>query len=222
MKSSFFYDGHALETANKIKDILNAVPDFLSPATVGSPRAVGDAVERLVADKFGDLLGNWCKTYCPSFARRAMADLAFDDKEGFYCIVDVKTHRQNASFSMPALTSVERLSRFYEDDNNIFAIMMIKYEILDNNITVSEVIFCPIEFIDWDCLTIGALGWGQIQITNSSHITLRHGYSRKQWMLSFCERILEFYPKEIMKIKDRIIRFEEVKLQWQGKNDIWK
>ena len=32
------------------------------------------------------------------------------------------------------------------------------------DIQVQKVHFVPIEFLSWDCLTIGALGWGQIQI----------------------------------------------------------
>lgn len=38
-----------------------------------------------------------------------MADLAFKDPDGFYYIVDVKTHRLGTAFNMPNLTSVERL-----------------------------------------------------------------------------------------------------------------
>ena len=45
-----------------------------------------------------------------------MADLAFTDKDDCYYIVEVKTHRLDTTFNMPNLTSVERMSRFYEDD----------------------------------------------------------------------------------------------------------
>ena len=86
-----------------------------------------------------------------------MADLAFTDKEGFYSVVDVKTHRADTKFNMPNLTSVERLARFYESDQNIFALIMVKYAVEDTNVTVDEVIYSPIEFVDWNCLTVGAL-----------------------------------------------------------------
>ena len=56
-----------------------------------------------------------------------MADLAFTDKDGIYSVVDVKTHREDTQFNMPILTSVERLSRFYESDTNVFALIMVKY-----------------------------------------------------------------------------------------------
>ncbi len=222
MKSSFFYHGHHLKIAEKIKQYLNSQPDFLTEQTSLSPRAVGDAIETIIREKFDQFLGEWCYEYSSNFARRAMADLAFNDKEGFYCIADVKTHREDTKFNMPNLTSVERLARFYEDDKNIFALIMVKYCVKENSINVSKVIFSPIEFLSWDCLTIGALGWGQIQIANSNNIIINNNYSRKDWMLDLCNHLLEFYPKEILKINERIDRFESEKSRWEKREDIWK
>ena len=68
-----------------------------------------------------------------------MADLAFTDKQGIYSVVDVKTHRSDTSFNMPNLTSVERLARFYESDVNVFALIMVKYSIHGDSVSVSEV-----------------------------------------------------------------------------------
>ena len=59
-----------------------------------------------------------------------MADLAFEDSEGFYYVVDVKTHRHDTKFNMPNLTSVERLARFYEDDKNYFVLLFVSYEVV--------------------------------------------------------------------------------------------
>lgn len=221
MKSSFFYNGHYKKLADKLKNYINSVPEFLSLQTAHSTRAVGDAIEGLIAEKFDSLLGGWCKEYSSSFARRAMADIAFKDKEDFYCIVDVKTHREDTKFNMPNLTSVERLSRFYEDDKNVFSLIMVRYRLDGNRVLATEVSFVPIEFLSWDCLTVGALGWGQIQIANSNRIIMNDGFSRKQWMLTLCDTMLEFYPKEILKIHERTGRFEDVKSYWEKKEDIW-
>jgi hypothetical protein len=221
LRSSFFYNGHHKELAHKLKDYINSVPEFLSAPTARSTRAAGDAVEGLIAEKFDSFLGEGCKEYSSSFARRAMAEIAFTDKEGFYCVIDVKTHREDTKFNMPNLTSVERLSRFYEDDSNTFALIMVKYKLDGNRVLATEITFAPIEFLDWDCLTVGALGWGQIQIANSNRIIVNDGFSRKQWMLSLCDIMLEFYLKEILKIQERIGRFEHVRSFWERKEDIW-
>ena len=118
---------------------------------------------------------------------------------------------------MPNLTSIERLSRFYEDDSNYFVILMVKYTIDNLRIRVSEIHFIPIEFLSWNCLTIGALGWGQIQIANARHIEVQYGYSRKKWMIELCDVLLEFYPKEIGKIEERIKHFAGIKQYWLAK-----
>jgi len=148
-----------------------------------------------------------------------MADLAFKDPAGLYYVVDVKTHRADTKFNMPNLTSVERLARFYEDDSNYFALLIVTYRVKGVRASVSEVKFVPVEFLGWDCLTIGALGWGQIQIANSNFISVSPGYSRKKWMLEFCDIMLDFYPKEIGKIGERIARFKQVREFWKAKKN---
>jgi len=216
MHSQLFYTDGYKTIQDRIKTVLNRQDDFLSAATVKSTRAVGDAVQDVLAENFQAILGqDWCAKYSSQFARRAMADLAFEDRDGFYYVVDVKTHRLSTKFNMPNLTSVERLARFYEDDKNYFVVLMIAYDIAGLRAVVEHVRFVPIEFLGWDCLTIGALGWGQIQIANSNVVTVNPNYSRKTWMLEFCDTMLEFYPKEIGKIEDRIGRFRKIREAWE-------
>lgn len=221
MRAGFYYQGHHRQVAARIREYLNSLDSFLSPQTAGSPRAVGDVLESLVADSFETFLGDWCGEYSNEFARRAMADMAFTDTEGVYSVIDVKTHNEDTRFNMPNLTSVERLTRFYESDANVFSLIMIKYSVSDIDLEVSDVLFTPIEFLDWSCLTIGALGWGQIQIANSNNIQTRENYSRKKWMLQLCDAMMEFYPREIGKIHQRLQRFEKVREHWSGREDVW-
>ncbi len=220
MKSQLFYTDQYLAVQNQIKHFLNGQDQFLSGSTVKSTRAVGDAIQDILSENFQRILGaELCAKYSSQFARRAMADLAFEDADGFYCVVDVKTHRLSTKFNMPNLTSVERLSRFYEDDKNYFVVLMVAYDIEDLHAVTEHVTFVPIEFLNWDCLTIGALGWGQVQIANSNRITINPQYSRKSWMIEFCDTMLEFYPKEIAKIDSRIERFKKIRGEWERHPD---
>ncbi|HRN36467.1 MAG TPA: hypothetical protein PLL18_06105 [Flavobacteriales bacterium] len=203
----------AVETA--IKRFLNGQPDFISKATANSTRAVGDAIQGVLGEHFHAIIGKHGGNCTADFARRAMADLAFEDRAGNYCVVDVKTHRLDTHFNMPNLTSVERLSRFYEADNNFFVVLSIAYNVVGTKVEVRRVHFVPIEFLSWECLTIGALGWGQIQIANSNKITVLPNNPRKDWMLEFCEIMLEFYPKEIVKIDRRIAHFKKLRTTWK-------
>lgn len=185
--------------------------------TANSPRAVGDAVEEILTQNFDKILGDLAENCSSSFARRSMADLAFTDKNGFYYAVDVKTHRLDTKFNMPNLTSVERLARFYQDDSNYFVILKINYEIKNSQAIIKKAIFSPIEFFNWECLTLGALGWGQIQIANANFVKIIPNNNRKKWMLEMCDKLFEFYPREIGKINDRLAYFKKIKKYWQNK-----
>jgi hypothetical protein len=217
LKSSLFHTDQYVKVEQRIVDFLNASQDYLSATTAKSTRAVGDAIQDILAENFQQILGDERVKYSTGFARRAMADLAFEDHEGLYYIVDVKTHRLNDTmFNMPNLTSVERLARFYEDDKNYFVLLLISYEVQGSQAVVKQARFTPIEFVGWDCLTIGALGWGQIQIANSRFVTIKPAYSRRAWMIELCDRLFEFYPREISKIGRRIEYFQKVKAFWES------
>ena len=103
----------------------------------------------------------------------------------------------------------------------MFALILIKYSIQDHTVIVSDVQFLPIEFLDWKCLAIGALGWGQIQLVDSNDIRIVDRNSRKAWMLQLCEAILAFYPREIGKIRERIEFFQGVRAAWEVAADHW-
>ncbi|MDX2078494.1 MAG: hypothetical protein SFZ02_18830 [bacterium] len=215
--TTLFQRGLSENLANTTKSLLNQQTDFLSEYTVNSPRAVGDAIQSLLEKQFGQILGDIAKNYSSAFARRAMADIAFEDTyENFY-LVDVKTHRLNTNFNMPNLTSVERIARLYEDDKNVFSILWVSYELQDFHVEVKGVRFFPIEALSGKCLTIGALGWGQIQIANANKIILNPEYTRKTWMLDLCDHVLSFYPREIGKIQERIIHFEHIRAKWESR-----
>ena len=64
--------------------------------------------------------------------------------------------RRATAFNTPNLTSVERLSRVYEFNKNIFSLLIVQYSANDVEFVLSDVVFVPIEFLDWICLTVGA------------------------------------------------------------------
>jgi hypothetical protein len=218
-RSQIFHTGKYKQIERSIVGLLNSQPDFLSTRSASSPRATGDAIQVILSEHFQSVLGGVCADYSSEFARRAMADLAFTDTDGLYYVVDVKTHRLGTHFNMPNLTSVERLARFYEDDKNYFVVLMVKYSIQTTKVTAEEVTFVPIEFLAWDCLTIGALGWGQIQIANANAMKVKEANERKEWMIGLCDTMLEFYPREIEKIGERIEYFKEVRKRWVGRKE---
>jgi hypothetical protein len=217
MRKSIFETTWHQTIEQRICDMLNAEKGYLSVNTAKSTRAAGDAIQDILGDRFESLVGtDICRKYSADFARRAMADLASEDCQGFCYVVDVKTHRLSTAFNMPNLTSVDRLARFYESDENYFVVLLVVYDIRDLDVVVERVQFVPIEFLEWSCLTMGALGWGQIQIADSKRIRVNSSQSRKEWMLRMCDILVEeFYPRELSKIEKRIARFRKVRQFWE-------
>jgi hypothetical protein len=204
---------------SSIIENLNSV-NLMNASTFNSPRAVGDAIQEYLEDHFMDCVPNGLITdFNSAFARRSMADFAFTDSEGNYHVVDNKTHNLGTQFNMPNLTSVERLARFYQDNKNIFTILFVQYRTDGTQLLFSECKFVPIEMLDWSCLTLGALGWGQIQIANSNIIKTKEDYSRKKWMLQLCDAMDIFYPNEVAKITKRISYFGKVREFWISQPD---
>jgi hypothetical protein len=192
----------------------------MSVNTLNSPRAVGDAVQSFLEQNISQCIPQqFTKEIQTSFARRAMADFAFEDVKGRYYVIDIKTHNLDTKFNMPNLTSVERLARFYGDLNNYFSLLLVSYRIENNKLVFKECSFVPIEMLDWSCLTLGALGWGQIQIANSNAININENNRRKKWMLQLCDALEVFYPNEISKIAERINYFKNIRAFWEKQLD---
>ena len=216
---SIFTDDRYVNIQDRVKDLIGKEKTFLSGSTVRSTRAIGDAIQSIISDRFEQIVTDYCSEFSSDFARRAMADLAFEDRDGNYYLIDVKTHNVETTFNMPNLTSVQRLARLYQNEEYVekdyFALLIVKYKTRELDIDVLDVNFVPIENLEWSCLTLGALGWGQIQIANSRTIEINRQLRRKAWMLQLCDHLFGFYPREILKIQERMKFFTEVRTFWE-------
>lgn len=184
----------------------------------GTPRSVEDAVRDLLADRFGDVLGDLAPGYSIHAARRAMADLAFEDREGRFYTAAVRTRHVDAARSSPDLVSVESLARYFEDDANHFVVLLVDYATTDGAVVPENVRLLPIEWIAWDCLAIGALGLGRIQIADARRV-VEHRKTRRTWMLELCDALFDVVPREIERMHDRLARLERVHAAWKAKAD---
>ena len=214
MEQSLFYSDIESKTLSLLK---HNAQNIMNQHTMRSPRAVGDAIQDFLADNFYVCISEELKSYRSDFERRSLEDFAFEIEDNYYA-VDCKTHNVSTHFNMLNLISVERLARFYENDNNFFMILLVEYDtdLINDRLVFNSCKFVPIEYMSWDCLTIGALGWGQIQIANSSRIVIDRNTSRKSWMLKLCDVMDAFYPLEIEKIQRRVSRFESVRSFWEN------
>lgn len=201
---------------NILRKLNGEAGHIVSALSMNSTRAIGDAVQEFLADNIQTAFPSGIiKTFEGEFGRRSMEDMAFYDRAGYYQVVDVKTHHAATHFNMPNLISVKRLSNFYKNPTNVFNVLIIKYDQVDNRLHYTACHFLPIEHFNWDCLTIGALGWGQIQIANANSISIDRKQTRRQWMISLCDRLDYFYEAEIGKIRDRETWSQGIRRYWE-------
>lgn len=203
------------QVESSMRDFLNASENVA--LFEGSPRTVGDRVEEAIKANIANLIKG-IRNFDQKFARRSMEDLAFEDAAGNYYAVDVKTHNLQTAFNMPNLTSVQRIAKLYRGTENNFCLLKVDYS-PDIATPVSAVHFLPIEHLDWECLTLGALGWGQIQIANANRIKVDRTQTRKKWMLQLFDALDVFYPAEISKIRERIDYFSLERKFWMAQTD---
>ncbi len=201
---NIFQTGKSSEIEKELQKRMGLIKSMFSSQSLNSPRAVGDSIQDIIEELFIELLDNDNSFKVEkSTTRRSMADLTVVDKNKFTYFVDIKTHNLNTEFNMPNLSSIKRLYDLYKDDNKFFALLFISYKTENNVFDLKNISFFPIEYVNWKSLTIGALGWGQLQILNSNKIILDEEQTRSSWIKTFNKKIKIFYENEKVKIDKR-------------------
>lgn len=185
---------------------------FQNSQVNSSPRAIGDTVQEVIGEILPECFPEGIiHGFRADFPRRSMEDVAFYDEDENYYAVDIKTHNLSTDFNMPNLISAERLSRFYKEKQKYFVILLVEYTVVEGCLTFEKAQFVPIEHLEWSCLRIGALGWGQIQIANSNKIDVNRDNTRAEWMTTLCDTMDGFYLNEMNKIAKRKKHFQTLR-----------
>lgn len=186
-----------------------------------TPRESGDRISKIVREEAINVLGSLATRVEPSTKAKAMETFTFWDDDDLEYHVDVITHRIETSFNMPNITSVDRLINFYADDQKYFIVLIVDYESKAQKNHIKNVTLAPIEFLQWDCLTIGDLGTGQLQIKKAKDIRIDVGHSRKSWMIEFADQVNAFNVKKAKKAVSFLEISNKLKKTWKSKKDIW-
>jgi hypothetical protein len=85
--SKIFLPVNRTQIEKNVLDLLNN-NQLMNYNTINSPRAVGDAVQIFLENNIENCFPQGLVTNInTTFARRSMADFAFDDEEGMYYII---------------------------------------------------------------------------------------------------------------------------------------
>ncbi len=188
------------------KSIAQAVLDLLRGTTFSgsrNQRAIAEAIADTIVEKWSSICTGHATQPKSDYGARHMADVScqLEEKEAW---IDIKTRNMTKGLSMPNITAVRRLDKFYGSSANVFMILLIEYQLdADKKVIVQAVELFPVETLDWNCLQIAALGRGQLQIKDAKKIQWDYQQTRQEWLVKFYERLVAFYEREMRKDKHR-------------------
>ena len=196
-------DNRMVSSQRAFNDELNGVLNDIT-----SPRAVGNAIQDIIHDGFSNCVPeNIFKEECNKpFCK--INGLSFIDRKDNHYDVEIKIHNVDLNFherlyKLPypfrkiddnwkdgrMQLTVEQLTRFFQDRNNYFVVLLLAYEIIGRKIIAKKCHFIPIEHININSFTI--LAQDDFVISNSIFIDTKQ--TRKGWMISLYNKLLETY-----------------------------
>ena len=167
-----------------------------------SHRAVGDIIESVCSVA----VSKHFKDFSKSTSKRSVEDFTIKE-ENIFNLFDVKGHHiqdKNNGFSMPNLVSIRRLKKIFNNPNKTINYIFVHYKRDEDSIEVKEVKVLNIYEIAWSNLTIGALGYGQLQIKDNNKNIETIPPNKESWELNLKKMATNFYIKQITKFEKQI------------------
>ena len=169
-------------------------------------RGIADIIEVKVSDIILKLKHQSIKESYEAKSKRSIEDVGIVTTEYDDIKIDIKTHDSKAELSMPNLISISRLKKFYKNDKNLLLYVFVKYINFGHSIQILDVQVKSIEQLNWECLTIGNLGKGQLQVKNMDEISFQNYMTRNDWMERLSYDVVIYYQSLINKIQTKWIK----------------
>lgn len=185
-----------LEIENIQSYLRKAMPESIEVAKGIMQRGVGDIVEAHVRQLIVD---NYPNAKYPS-SPRSIEDVEIQTGDNILKL-DIKTHNLDASFSRPNLISIKRLSDYLKTPENELAYIFVSYKFDEDSIRIYNISVAHIEHLKWDCLSIGNLGKGQLQVNNMHSLEFDYNQKRAVWIDIFRNEVILYYNKLTEKIE---------------------
>lgn len=189
-----------------IKQLLEDNLDDFQLVDGGQQRTVGDLIE----NKVSDILFN-SKNKLISETKLARSKKSIEDvtliSEGVTYYVDPKTHNVESDFSMPNLTSVDKIKKLFSSDKNELIYVFVSYQLTNQMVVIEDIKVFLLQDLDTSILGIGALGKGQLQIKNANKELKFTNKNKSEWYLDFKKLVQEFLKKQINKINKQIVEW---------------
>lgn len=177
---------------NKIQEQLT---DFIIQDGSGQ-RTIGDLLEFKVIE----ILKSLKNEYVEARSKKSIEDISLIEN-GIHHYVDIKTHNLDLDFSMPNLTSIEKLREILLDDQKTLIYVFISYKIQENLVIINNIEVKYIWNLDFSILRIGSLGRGQLQIKNMNNELIFNDETKLTWFEKLKKVVNLYHDSRIKKIE---------------------
>jgi hypothetical protein len=173
-------------------------------------RTIGDLVEHKVKEICRDFSITKNLQFKDRRSKKSLEDFTLiENREGVENVYyfDPKTHDENSEFSMPNLSSIDKLKKLLTSDNESLVNIFVSYSIKDGIVTVNKIDVKFIWELDFSVLRIGSLGKGQLQISNMKNSLIFTNEGKLEWSKKLKIKVNEYHD-------DQIKRLEKEKKKW--------
>jgi len=173
----------------------------------GMQRTVGDLVESKVTEILMNVKSDLITETKGPRSKKSIEDVTLvSDLVSFY--IDPKTHDMNSGFSMPNLTSIDKIKKLFSSDKKELVYVSVKYKLENGWVNIVDIKVFFIWELDVSILGVGALGKGQLQIKNAKKDLVFTDKGKQKWYSDFKKLVQEYLRKQIIKINKQILEWE--------------
>lgn len=173
----------------------------------GQQRTVGDLIENKVSEILYSSTSELISEKRVPRSKKSIEDVAIISN-GVTYYIDQKTHDINSDFSMPNLTSVDKIKKLFLTKNEELIYVFVSYDLVNGIVTIDNIEVFFIWELDISILGVGALGKGQLQIKNANKDLVFTNKVKQEWYSDFKKLVQEYLKKQINKINKQILEWQ--------------
>ncbi len=144
-----------------------------------------------------------------TLSTKSIEDVEIKYEDNLYKI-DIKPHDISKDFSIPNLISIDKARKYLKKTTNHIIYIFIDYKVVDDMVTITNILVKPIESLDWSYLAVQNIGKGQLQLkSTTSGLFFNDNVTRKEWMDKLIKEGKEYYDRLILKVSEYISNWND-------------
>ena len=169
-------------------------------------RSVGDIIEFKIKNILMGLVATGLVADCVEpRSKKSIEDVTLIGHDGVKYYIDPKSHNVNSKFSMPNLTSVEKLRKLLSSNDKELVYVFVSYEVIGQNVNITSIDVKYVWELSFAMLRIGSLGKGQLQISDMNKDLKFTEIGKQEWFKELKGVVDKYHDQRIKQIeKDRL------------------